>query len=357
MNKTIHINLGHHSYPIDIGQGFDFSSLLPQLENKKVLIVSNELVAPLYLSAVKKALAGVDCHVCVLPDGESQKNTDNWQRILNAAAECGLTRSDVMLSLGGGVICDMTGFAAASWMRGVDFIQVPTTLLSQIDASVGGKTGINHRKGKNLIGAFHQPMAVIINTDTLQTLPDREFIAGIGEAVKYAGINQVTFADWLKQHQADILVKSPAVLVDLIAQCCQFKVEVVEQDEKEQGVRALLNLGHTFGHAIETATHYQGYLHGEAVALGMVMAAELSEQLQFCELGLRKTLEKLLHGFGLPIKLDKELPAESLVKLMRLDKKVQSGQHRLILMKGLGQAFIANGIKENDILAAIRACS
>ncbi len=356
MNHVLNIDLGHHQYPIQVGEYFDFSLVSDRLQGRKVLLVSNDCVAPLYLAQVKAALSNNEVHVCVVQDGENHKNVKSWQMILNAAAQCGLTRTDVMVALGGGVVCDMTGFAAASWMRGVDFIQVPTTLLSQIDASVGGKTGVNHSKGKNLIGAFHQPLAVIINTQTLDTLPEREFNAGIGEAVKYAGINQASFADWLVDQQQAIRSKSPEVLTSLITQCCQFKVDVVEQDEKEQGVRALLNLGHTFGHALETATAYQGYLHGEAVALGMVMAAELSHRLGHCDASVRKTLEKLLQGFDLPIKLSKGLSPEQLVALMRLDKKVQSGKHRLILMKGMGQAFVADGVAEADMLAAIEAC-
>ena len=357
VSQKLTINLGERSYPIVINHStFDFSGLTDQLKGKKIMIVSNETVAPLYLDQLTAALPDTDVGSCVLPDGEVHKNSTSWLKILDAMASHGMTRSDVLLSLGGGVICDMTGFAAASWMRGVDFIQVPTTLLSQIDASVGGKTGINHAKGKNLIGAFHQPLAVVINTATLNTLPPREFAAGIGEAVKYGGIDQPQFIDWLSERQSAILNKSPEVLSELIAQCCEFKVHVVEQDEKEQGVRALLNLGHTFGHALETATNYEGYLHGEAVALGMVMAAELSSQLGFCDSGLRKTLENLLQGFGLPIKLDKQITADELVRLMRLDKKVQSGKHRLVLMKGLGQAFIETGVEESDLLSAIKAC-
>lgn len=357
-SKQIEINLGQRSYPILINpDGFDLAAIEPLWSGKKVLLVSNDVVAPLYAEAVIDALEGCDVKCCVLPDGEVHKNSTSWLAILDAMAAHGMTRTDLLVSLGGGVICDMTGFAAASWMRGIDFIQIPTTLLSQIDASVGGKTGINHAQGKNLIGAFHQPRAVIINTATLNTLPAREFAAGIGEAVKYGGINQAQFIDWLSTKQQAILEHSAVVLSELIAQCCAFKVQVVEQDEKEQGVRALLNLGHTFGHALETATNYQGYLHGEAVALGMVMAAELSYQLGYCDKQLRKTLENLLQGFGLPIKLDKEITADQLVRLMRLDKKVQSGKHRLILMKGLGQAFIETGVEESDLLNAIKACT
>ncbi len=356
-SKQLAINLAERSYPIVINEStFDFSTVSEQLKGKKVVLVSNDTVAPLYAEKVVNALTECDVRLCVLADGEQHKNSRSWLTILDDMAAHGMTRTDVLVALGGGVICDMTGFAAASWMRGIDFIQVPTTLLSQIDASVGGKTGINHDKGKNLIGAFHQPLAVIINTDTLNTLPAREYASGIGEAVKYGGINQPGFINWLTQRQHQVLIKEPVVLAELIAQCCQFKVDVVEQDEKEQGVRALLNLGHTFGHALETATNYEGYLHGEAVALGMVMAAELSHQLGFCDEDLRKTLENLLQGFGLPIKLDKEITADELVNLMRLDKKVQSGKHRLILMKGLGQAFIETGVEESDLLKAIKAC-
>ncbi|WP_154222514.1 3-dehydroquinate synthase [Marinicella rhabdoformis] len=356
-SQQLNINLGDRSYPIIINQqSFDFAAVSDKLNGKKVLLVSNETVAPLYANTVIDALGECDVSLCVLPDGEVHKNSQSWLKVLDDMADHGMSRTDVLVSLGGGVICDMTGFAAASWMRGIDFIQIPTTLLSQIDASVGGKTGINHAKGKNLIGAFHQPLAVIINTDTLNTLPQREFAAGIGEAVKYGGINQPQFIAWLSERQQTIMSKSPEVLVELIAQCCDFKVQVVEQDEKEQGIRALLNLGHTFGHALETATNYEGYLHGEAVALGMIMAAELSAQLGFCDNGLRKTLENLLQGFDLPIKLNKEITADKLVQLMRLDKKVQSGKHRLILMKGLGQAFIETGVEESDLLKAIEAC-
>lgn len=353
---TINIALPASQYPIVIHpHQFDVSSIKPQLAQRKIMIVSNETVAPLYLEQVMALFPDHSVHSCVLPDGEVHKNIDSWQTILNALAQHQFNRSDCLLSLGGGVICDMTGYAAASWMRGIDFIQMPTTLLSQIDASVGGKTGINHPQGKNLIGAFHQPLAVIINTSTLQTLPTREFNAGIGEAIKYGGIDQAQFFHWLDRHQTAIRAQQADTLIELVAQCCQFKAAVVEQDEKEQGVRALLNLGHTFGHAIETATHYQ-MLHGEAVALGMVMAAELSQQLGHCEADIRKMLENLLQAFDLPIMLDSDVTAETLLQLMKSDKKVINDQHRLILMKGLGQAFIAEGVKDAEIIQAINTC-
>ncbi len=352
----VNISLPGGSYPIIIHPDqFALDTVAALTKNRKVLIVTNETVAPLYLAEVEQLFNNQPVFSCVLADGEAHKNVDSWQTILNTLAKHQFNRSDLLVSLGGGVICDMTGFAAASWMRGIEFIQMPTTLLSQIDASVGGKTGINHPQGKNLIGAFHQPQAVIINVNTLKTLPAREFNAGIGEAIKYGGIDQVDFFHWLTDQVVAIKAQDPAVLLQLIAQCCQFKADIVEKDEKEQGVRALLNLGHTFGHAIETATNYH-YLHGEAVALGMVMAAELSAQLGHGSHDIRKMLENLLQAYDLPIMLGSEITAEHLLNLMKSDKKVINDQHRLILMRGLGAAFIAEGIKDSDIVSAIQSC-
>ncbi len=356
MTTQIDIKLPGGAYPIIIHPNqFALSSLNSFLQQRKIMVVTNTTVAPLYLAQVQQLFTDNTVYSCVLEDGEQHKTISSWQTIMDALAEHKFNRSDLLVSLGGGVICDMTGFAAASWMRGIDFIQIPTTLLSQIDASVGGKTGINHPAGKNLIGAFHQPLAVVINTGTLSTLPAREYRAGIGEAVKYGGINQAPFFHWLENNVTAIVNKDPAVLMSLVAQCCRFKAQVVEQDEKEQGVRALLNLGHTFGHAIETASDY-AYLHGEAVALGMVMAAELSTQLGHCSTDIRKILENLLQAFGLPIMLNSELTAEVLLDLMKSDKKAINNQHRLILMHGLGGAFIADNITDESILAAIKAC-
>ena len=276
--------------------------------------------------------------------------------ILDFLAEHNFNRSDLLMSLGGGVICDMTGFAAASWMRGINFIQVPTSLLAQVDASVGGKTGINHSKGKNLIGAFHQPQAVIINTSTIKTLPDREFKSGLGESIKYGFINQPNFLEWLSLHATEINKQDLTTLSELIAQCCRFKRDIVQLDEKESGIRALLNLGHTFAHAIETYTQYRLYSHGEAVAIGMVMAAELSVLLGLAHDNLRKELENHLHEFDLLTKLPNSVKADKLIELMRLDKKVLNNQHRLILMQSMGSAFIHKNICENDIYQAIQNC-
>ena len=356
MRKQLNIQLPGGAYPIIIDdQHFAVDAIRSQLSGRKIMVVTNDVVAPLYLDEVKALFADHQVHHCVVGDGEQHKSTASWLHILDELARHRFNRSDLLVSLGGGIVCDMTGFAAASWMRGIDFIQMPTTLLSQIDASVGGKTGVNHPAGKNLIGAFHQPLAVLINARTLNTLPAREFNAGIGEAIKYAGINQPAFYPWLDSHQQAIRDQQMDTLAELIGQCCRFKAEVVEADEKEQGQRALLNLGHTFGHAIETATEYR-YLHGEAVAIGMVMAAELSARLKYCGDDIRKMLENLLQAFDLPIKLDHCVPAKDLLQLMKADKKVINDRHRLILMKGLGQAFIAEDITDDDILAAITAC-
>ena len=357
--NTVNVKLSHCEYNIVINENsFDFEAVQNLLKNRKITIVSNVTVAPLYLESLKKALAPFNdnVHVLVLPDGEEYKNIQSWQMILDFLADNNFNRSDLLMSLGGGVICDMTGFAAASWMRGIDFMQVPTSLLAQVDASVGGKTGINHPQGKNLIGAFHQPQAVIINTSTIKTLPNREFKSGLGESIKYGFINQADFLDWMSQNAISINHQDLTTLSELIVQCCTFKKEIVQQDEKESGIRALLNLGHTFAHAIETYTQYTAYTHGEAVAIGMVMAAELSVLLGLSDNNLRKELENRLQDFDLLTKLPNNINALKLVELMRLDKKVQNNQHRLILMKSMGTAFIHENICENDIYQAIQNC-
>lgn len=357
-NDHLKINLGKRSYPIIINrQKFDFSALKQRLKHKKILIVSNQTVAPLYLQEVSQQLPENRLFHCILPDGEKHKNIHSYQQIIDSLADNGLTRNDCLITLGGGVIGDLGGFAAATWMRGIDFIQVPTTLLAQIDASVGGKTGINHQQGKNLIGAFHQPIAVIINIAALNTLSSREFCAGIGEAIKYGLINRPKFFQWLQQNQQAIKDKAPSTLIELVAQCCRFKAEIVEQDEKESGIRALLNLGHSFGHAIETAGNYRQLLHGEAVAIGMVMALTMSHQLELCGRQPLEQLCRLLDFFNLPSRLPNNMQAQQILELMRLDKKVIADRHRLILLNENAQSFIAENINETDILSAIKQCS
>ena len=357
--KTVPIILSNCQYDIVINEtAFDFSKIAAMLKNRKICIVSNETVAPLYLDSVNAQLKqyNENLYTIVLPDGEQYKNQKSWTTILNYLAENNFNRTDLLISLGGGVICDMTGFAAASWMRGIDFIQIPTSLLAQVDASVGGKTGINHAKGKNLIGAFHQPKAVIINTSTLKTLAKREFKSGLGETLKYGYINQEQFIEWLKINSQAIIQQDLNILTELIARCCHFKSEIVQKDEKESGIRALLNLGHTFAHAIETYTNYKQYTHGEAVAIGMVMAAELSVILKLADNNLRKELEKNLQDFNLLTMLSKQIDASALVELMRLDKKVINNKHRLILIKKFGESIIQTNVCEKDILQAIENC-
>ena len=358
-NTTVNINLKHCEYKIFINDKcFDFIHIQSLLKNRKIAIISNSTVSPLYLESLKTALLPYnDSPISLnLPDGEKFKNQTSLNLIFDFLAENNINRSDLLISLGGGVICDITGFAAASWMRGIDFIQAPTSLLAQVDASVGGKTGINHEKGKNLIGAFHQPKAVIINTATLKTLPVKEFKSGMGEVLKYGFINQPQFLSWLSSHSAKINSLDLPTVSKLIAKCCSFKSVIVQQDEKEAGIRALLNLGHTFAHAIETYTQYKTYSHGEAVSIGMVMAAELSEILNLSDNYLRKELEKHLQQFHLEIKLSKETNPHELVKLMRLDKKVIENKHRLILMNSLGKALIKTDVCEENILQAIINC-
>ncbi|MCX7544169.1 3-dehydroquinate synthase [Marinicella gelatinilytica] len=355
--QKLSLDIPGKQYPIIIDQeAFNLAEIRSRLTAQKVMLVSDEHVAPLYLEPLRTELDGFEVHECVIAAGENHKNTHSWQKILNALAAHGFNRSDVLVAVGGGIVCDITGFAAASWMRGVDFVQVPTSLLAQIDASVGGKTGVNHAAGKNLIGAFHQPRAVLINIATLQTLPAREFNAGIGEAIKYAGINQPEFFTWLHDNRMAIKQQNKDALQHLISACCRFKAEIVRDDEKEQGVRALLNLGHTFGHAIENVSDYR-YLHGEAVALGLVMAADLSVRLGHAEPELKAQFVELIEAFDLPHLLPNNYSPEQLLNAMRLDKKVQSGQHRLILMRGMGRAFVANDIAEKVIIETIRACS
>jgi 3-dehydroquinate synthase len=356
---TINVNLSNDQYNIFINDGcFCLSQIHSLLTNRKIAIISNETVAPLYLNSLKKELSKYNDSLISLnlPDGEKYKNQKSLNMIFDFLATNNFNRSDLLISLGGGVICDMTGFAAASWMRGIDFIQIPTSLLAQVDASVGGKTGINHEKGKNLIGAFHQPKAVIINTATLNTLSTKEFKSGLGEVVKYGFINQPEFLSWLSDHSTLINALDLPTMSKLIAKCCSFKTEIVQQDEKESGVRALLNLGHTFAHAIETYTQYKVYSHGEAVSIGMVMAAELSAIIDLSNKNLRKELEKHLQQFHLEIKLTKEIMPQELVRLMRLDKKVIANKHRLILLKSLGEALIKTDVCEENILQAIINC-
>jgi len=324
-------------------------------DSSSALIVSNETVAPLYLKSLEQSLAGKNVYSLILPDGESYKTLENWSKIIDRLVEIRATRDATLFTLGGGVIGDMGGYAAASYMRGIKFVQVPTTLLAQVDASVGGKTGFNHPLGKNLIGAFHQPQAVLVDIETLNTLPEREFSAGLSEVVKIAAIRDEDFLQWLEENASAIMSREPEAITDMIKRSIANKASVVAEDEREAGVRALLNFGHSFAHALETLTDYRQYLHGEAVAIGMMVASRLSEFRGFCEPGFSDRLGVLLQKFDLPLDLPKTLGPDDMLETMKLDKKVIAGSARLILLKSAGHGFIDSSSDKLQIGTAIEA--
>ena len=338
---SLEVDLGERSYPIHIGQGLldEGGFFRPFVDSGQVMIVSNEVVAPLYLERLERALEGLRVASVVLPDGEEFKNLETLNLVFDALLENRFDRGCTLVALGGGVVGDMTGFAAATYQRGVDFIQVPTTLLSQVDSSVGGKTGVNHPLGKNMIGAFHQPKAVIIDIDTLSTLPDRELSAGLAEVIKYGLIEDEAFFGWLEGKMAALRRREPAALAHAIERSCADKAAVVAEDEREAGKRALLNLGHTFGHAIETGMGYGEWLHGEAVGAGMCMAARLSRRLGWMSPEEVARVERLVDAAGLPTR-PPALGADRFEALMAVDKKVQGGQLRLVLLRGIGKAVV-----------------
>lgn len=336
-SHTITVSLGDRSYPIIVGSGlldggFDVSEFV---SSSDCLVVSNETVAPLYRDRLLPNLRGKNVTTIELPDGESYKTVATMQKVLDQLVASGANRDTTIIALGGGVVGDVTGFAAACYMRGVAFIQVPTTLLAQVDSSVGGKTGVNHPEGKNLIGAFHQPELVMIDTDTLSTLPDRELKAGLAEVIKYGAICDVEFFAWLEANIPALLEKKPAALAHAIRRSCELKAEVVAEDEREGGRRAILNFGHTFGHAIEHCMGYGEWLHGEAVAAGMIMAAQLSG---IAESDVTR-LRELTAAAGLPV-TPPAIDAEDWMRAMGLDKKVQRKTLRFVLLSNLGDAHI-----------------
>ncbi len=355
----IEVGLDARSYPIRIGSGLvtDMAHWRGAIRGKHVLIVSDENVAPLYAAGVQDLLESADSSLLVdsltLRAGEAHKNLDAVSKIFDALAQLGATRDACVIALGGGVVGDIAGFAAACWMRGIDFIQVPTTLLAMVDSSVGGKTGVDHAAGKNLIGAFHQPRAVIADLDTLSTLPERELRAGFAEVIKTACIGDAGFFDWLDANANALLARDATALTHAIATCCRYKAAVVACDERESGKRALLNFGHTFGHAIETEAGYGSLLHGEAVAIGMLLAARLSTQLGMSEEIDTQRLRALLQSFCLPTELPRNLKPRALLDRMRLDKKNRAGTLRLILWRGIGHTEIVEGVSEADVLSAL----
>lgn len=354
---TLNVELGERSYPIYIARDLldDAEMFRRHIASGQVMVVSNETVAPLYLDRVKQALKGFQVETVVLPDGEKYKTLQVLNTIFDALLESRFDRGCTLLALGGGVVGDMTGFAAACYQRGVKFVQLPTTLLSQVDSSVGGKTGVNHALGKNMIGAFHQPQCVLIDIDTLNSLPDRELSAGLAEVIKYGLINDPDFVDWLEQNMDALRARVPEALVYAIAHSCADKATIVAADEREAGQRALLNLGHTFGHAIETGMGYGVWLHGEGVAAGMCMAADLSHRLGWMQRQEVERIEALVASAGLPTR-PPGIPAEKLLQLMAVDKKVLAGQLRLILLRGIGKAVLTQDFSVELLEETLRAC-
>jgi 3-dehydroquinate synthase len=353
---TLTVELGSRSYPILIGSGLlGRAGLLDKwLRRRDVLVLTNETLAQVYLEPVRALLQGSRMATHVLPDGEQHKTLATVERILDTLAAQRFARDGVLLALGGGVVGDIGGFAAAIYQRGIDFIQVPTTLLSQVDSSVGGKTGVNHPAGKNLIGAFHQPICVLADTDTLQTLPDRELSAGLAEIVKYGMLADVGLFDWLERHGEQLLRREPAALHHVIRRSCEIKAGVVGADERERGLRALLNLGHTFGHAIERCAGYGTWLHGEAVAAGLAMAAEFSRRLGWIDAGDVRRVRTLLERLQLPAAPPRIDPGQFLAA-MGMDKKVLAGQIRLVLLKSIGQAVVVADYPADELKAMLEA--
>lgn len=348
MTTTLTVALGERSYPIYIGSGLLANPDLyrPHVQGRQAMIVTNATVAPLYLEPVRGALAGLKpamvLGTVILPDGEVYKTQEVLDRVYDALLQGRFSRDCTLVALGGGVIGDMVGFAAACYQRGVDFIQIPTTLLAQVDSSVGGKTGINHPLGKNMIGAFHQPRAVIADTGALDTLPDRELSAGLAEVIKYGLIRDPDFFDWIESHLPALRAREPFALAEAIRRSCESKAEVVAADERESGQRALLNLGHSFGHAIEAGAGYGNWLHGEAVGAGMCMAADLSARLGWLDGEDLARIRRVIAAAGLPIDPPPGLSADRFLELMAVDKKVLDGRLRLVLLRGIGTALVTD---------------
>ncbi|GAB2593068.1 3-dehydroquinate synthase [Dyella jejuensis] len=354
--ETIDVTLGERSYPVWIGRGLldDRARWRAALRGRHALVISNRTVAPLYLERVAQGLGDLQWSSFLLEDGETHKTFAHVGNALEALAMLGATRDACVIALGGGVVGDLAGFTAACWMRGIDFIQMPTTLLAMVDSSVGGKTGVNLPAGKNLVGAFHQPRAVVADIGTLDSLPEREYRAGLAEVIKGAAIGDAVFFEWLERQAQALARRDESTLIQAIAAKVRYKAGVVARDETEQGERALLNLGHTFGHALETAGRYTTLLHGEGVAVGMLLAARLSERLGMSAQADTLRLQGLLKAAGLPTGVPPGFEAERLLALMRLDKKNTAGALRLILWRGIGRAEIVSGVDEADVLAVLR---
>jgi 3-dehydroquinate synthase len=353
----VDVDLGARSYPIYIGEGLlgREELLRPYVAGAQVCVVTNETVAPLYVETLLGGLGGeyqIDVHR--LPDGEQYKTLESYAAIIDFLLARRHARSTTLIALGGGVVGDITGFAAATYQRGVGFLQVPTTLLAQVDSSVGGKTGVNHARGKNMIGAFYQPRCVIADTGVLATLPEREFRAGLAEVVKYGAICDPELFAWLERHAAECGDQAPAALQHAIRRCCEIKASVVRADETESGVRAILNFGHTFGHALETLTGYRRMLHGEAVAVGMVMAADLSARQGRMDWQDARRIRALLEHMALPVE-PPAVAADAMLGAMAADKKAVSGRLRLVLLHGIGEATVTEDVDPRSLAETLRA--
>lgn len=356
--RTLTVDLADRSYPIYIGENIFTNPqlLLPYISGHQVCIVTNETVAPLYLAALKVTLSDYQIDVVVLPDGESFKTLTTVNQIFDELLSARHNRTTTLVALGGGVVGDMTGFAAACYQRGVNFIQIPTTLLAMVDSSVGGKTGVNHPLGKNMIGAFYQPQCVVADTLVLYSLPSRELSAGLAEVIKYGLISDYPFFVWLEENMAELMAGDQTALSYAVERSCQNKAAVVAEDEREGGIRAILNFGHTFGHAIETAQGYGNWLHGEAVAAGMVMAADLSWRRGAITDTELERIKALLVRAQLPIKAPAEMTPEQFMDLMGVDKKVLDGRLRLVLLTAMGQALVTSDIELELLLQTFSAC-
>jgi 3-dehydroquinate synthase len=356
--KTLAVELASHRYPIHIGRNLLGQAELydPHIGDGGVLIVTNETVGPLYLSTLEAALGDRRIGSVVLPDGEQFKTWETLNRIFDALIDGRFARDVTIVALGGGVVGDMAGFAAAAYQRGVNYIQVPTTLLAQVDSSVGGKTAINHPGGKNMVGAFHQPVCVVIDTDTLNTLGDREMRCGVAETIKYGLIRDPEFFDWMEANAAAILAHDGDALTYAIARACQNKADVVAIDEKEHGDRALLNFGHTFGHAIETGLGHGKWLHGEAVGAGMHLAADLSVRLGLLQQDSLGRISELLRRCHLPLNVPKALDVEQICSLMAVDKKVKADRIRLVLLRDIGEALLTDDFDPDALRTTLSIC-
>lgn len=354
--KTLNVELGARSYPVLIGSGLlrEGTTLADAVGARQIMIVTNDIVGPLYLGALENALAGRELEVVVLEDGERHKTLATFSRIIDRLIEARFRRDACVVALGGGVVGDIAGFAAASYHRGIDLVQVPTTILAQVDSSVGGKTAVNHPLAKNIIGAFHQPIAVLADTKTLRTLPERELRAGMAEIIKYGLIEDIELFAWLERHLEELLALDDSALAFAIARSCEIKAAIVAEDEREQGRRALLNLGHTFGHALEALGNYERWLHGEAVAIGIAIAAKLSEALGSITADDCARIDALLARAGLPVAAD-GVDAAAILAKMELDKKADRAGPRLVLLERLGRAVVARAPDRTVVGGAIAA--